>query len=150
MRFIEDITTAIFLSCRLPPVPHVVDWLRILNTFRVATTKTYTVPLDPHIVYCLNIYNTFVVLTTDKPWLFTVVVLFSHILPTIQTNVASLSSTNTKVSAIHWGFYYCCFVYLVVYRRSLTLLIVYVFFIHFSLQRPKPTLYRWTLTLYIV
>ena len=135
----------------LPPVPHVVDCLRILHKFCVATTKTYTVPLDPHIVYVFNNYNIFAVLTTKKPQLFTVVIFFYHIFfPTIRANVASLSSTYKKVSAIHWGFYYCYFVYFFVYRWSLTLLIVYVFFIHFALQRPKPTPYRWTLTLYIV
>ena len=67
------------LSCHLPPVPHVVDCLRILHKFFVAITKTYTVPLDPHILYCLNIYNTFIILMTNKPQLFTVVVLFYHI-----------------------------------------------------------------------
>ena len=67
------------LSFRILPDHHVVDFLRILHTFCVATTKAYTVPLYPHIVYCLNIYNTFVVLTTNKPRLFTVVVFFYHI-----------------------------------------------------------------------
>ena len=52
---------------RIQPDPHVVDFLRILHTFCVATTKTYNVTLDPHIVYVFNNYNTFVVLTTDKP-----------------------------------------------------------------------------------
>ena len=37
------------------------------------------VPLYPHVVYCLRIYNKSVVLTTDKPQLFTVVVLFHHV-----------------------------------------------------------------------
>ena len=66
------------LSCRLPLFPHVVDCLRILRTFCIATKKPFTVPLDPHIVYCLNIYKTFVVLITNKPRLFTVVVFFYH------------------------------------------------------------------------
>ena len=43
---------------RLLPVPNVVDCLRILHTFCIATTKSYTVPLEPHSVYCLNIYKT--------------------------------------------------------------------------------------------
>ena len=38
------------------------------------------VPLYPHVVDCLNIYNKFVVLTTNKPQLFTVVILLNHIL----------------------------------------------------------------------
>ena len=98
------------LSCRILPDPYVVDFLHILNIFFVPTTKTYTVPLYPHIVYCLNNHNTFVVLTTDKPQQFTVVVFFlSHIFPTIRVNVAYSLSTNKEVSAIHWGFYYCCF-----------------------------------------
>ena len=59
--------------------PHVVDFLRILHTFFVTTTKTYTVPLDPHIVYVFNNYNTFAVLTTDKPRLLTAVVFFYRI-----------------------------------------------------------------------
>ena len=33
----------------------------------------------------------------------------SHIFPTIRANIASLWSTNTKVSEIHWWFYYCYF-----------------------------------------
>ena len=37
------------------------------------------VPLEPHVVDCLHIYNTFVVLTTNKPRLFTVIILFHHI-----------------------------------------------------------------------
>ena len=74
----------------------------------------------------------------------------SHIFPTIRANNASLWSTNTKVNAIHWWFYYCYLVYRVVYCQNLTVLIFYVFCIHFALQRPKPTTYRWTLTLYIV
>ena len=37
------------------------------------------VPLYPNVFYYLHIYNTFVVLTTDKPRLFTVVVLFHRI-----------------------------------------------------------------------
>ena len=53
VQFIDNYTTAIFLS--------------------------HILPLDPHVVYCLHIYNTFAVPTTDNPRLFTDVVLFYHI-----------------------------------------------------------------------
>ena len=76
--------------------------------------------------------------------------LLSRLFPTMLANISSMWSTNTKLSAIHWGFYYCYFVYLIVYCRSLMLLIVYIFCIHFALQWPKPTPYLWTLILYIV
>ena len=75
--------------------------------------------------------------------------ILSHIFPTIWAKIASLWSTNTRLSGIHWGFYYCYFVYRVLYCQALMLLICYVFCIHFALQRPKPTPYRWTLTLYM-
>ena len=68
-----------YLSRHILPEPHVVDFLRILHTFCVAKTKTYTVPLDPHIIYGFNNYKTFAVLTTNKPRLFTVVVFFYYI-----------------------------------------------------------------------
>ena len=48
------------------------------------------VPLYPHVVYCLHIYYTFVILTTNKPRVFTVVVLFYHIFfQQIWVNIAS-------------------------------------------------------------
>ena len=37
------------------------------------------VTMYPNVVYCLHIYNAFFVLKTDKPRLFTVVILFHHI-----------------------------------------------------------------------
>ena len=67
------------LSCSLLLNSHIVDCLRILHTFYVSTTKTYTVPLDLHIVYCFNIYKTFVIIKTNKPRLFAVFVFFYHI-----------------------------------------------------------------------
>ena len=67
------------LSRRVPLEPHVVVFSRLLHTFCVATTKTYTVPLDPHMVFVFNNYNTFYVLTTDKPRLFTAVAFFYYI-----------------------------------------------------------------------
>ena len=39
-----------------------------------------TVPLDPHVVYFLQMYNKFFVLMTNKPQLFTVVLLLHRIL----------------------------------------------------------------------
>ena len=139
-----------FLSHSVPLEPHIVYFLRLLHTFCVARTKTYTVPLDPHIVYIFNNYNIFYVLTTDKLDYSRLSFSFITYFPTIRANIASSWSTNTKLSEIHWGFYYCYFVYCIVYCQTLTLLIFYVFCIHFLLQRPKPTPYRWTLTLYTV
>ena len=149
MQFIENFTTAI-LFIFLYTARHSRCWfLRILHTFCVATTKTYTVPLDPHIVYCFNIYNTFVVLTTDNRDYSRLLFSFITYFPTIRANIASSWSTNKSISVINWGFYYCYFVYRVVYWQTLTLLIFNVFCIHFALQWPKPSPYRWNLTFYM-
>ena len=41
---------------------------------------SYTIPPDPHAFYSLHIYNTYIVLTTNKPRIFTVVILLRLIL----------------------------------------------------------------------
>ena len=150
MQFVEDITTAIFPILLFTAGPSC-TWLftYFACIFRCNDRSLYYTAGPSHCIFFK--YLQYICRSNNR---LTATIhggcfLLSHFFSTIRPNIASSSSTNTNVSAIHWGYYHCYFVYLVIYCRNLMLLIVYLFCIHFLLQQLKPTPYCWTLTLYI-
>ena len=83
-----------------------------ITTYMLLFYSAYTVPLDPHVVYYLlfTIHLSFFK-TGKTETIHCCRLIIPHIPPTIKANIASLWSTHTKVSALHWYPYYCGLVY---------------------------------------
>ena len=130
------------LSRRVPLEPRVVGFLRLLHTFCVATTKSYTVLLVPHIVFVFNNYNTFAVLTTNKLRLFTAVVLFYYLVSKQYRWLLRLHHqiSHRKVQCIEYFTNVILFISLFITRTSRCLLLTYfAYILHWNNQNLHQT-----------